>query len=113
MVTFIFELGEACTEEVQKPHCGELEPLVALLVDSNIPCSNHQLVAVAVLEVFVRYSKVFAGQQQRLAGVVATFLDSRGLMHPVEVRNFDVLFHYSISEDCHASSVVNISMCTV
>lgn len=87
MVTFLFELGEACTEEVQKAHCGELGPLVALLMDSSIPHSNHQLVAIVVLEVFVRYAKVLSGQQQRVAGVVATFVDSRGVMHPVEVRN--------------------------
>ncbi len=54
----------------------------------SLPCATHRLVALAVLEAFVRYSRVL--QQPHalpaLQGVVMAFLDDRGLGHPSEAR---------------------------
>lgn len=85
VVTFLFELGEACSDEIQKAHCGALGPLVGMLMEATIPSADHQLVSVVVLEVYVRYTKVLSGHQQVIAGVAATFVDTRGIQHPVEV----------------------------
>jgi len=57
-------------------------------VASALPAAGHRLVALAVMETFVRYARVLQQQQSHalLPAVVITFLDARGLGHPSEVR---------------------------
>lgn len=52
---------------------------------SQVPAAKHRLVALALLETYVRYSRVAAaGGNSALPAVVARFLDSRGMGHPCE-----------------------------
>lgn len=51
----------------------------------QVPAAKHRLVALALLETYVRYSRVAAaGGNNALPAVVARFLDSRGMGHPCE-----------------------------
>lgn len=51
----------------------------------QVPAAKHRLVALALLETYVRYSRVAAaGGGTALPAVAARFLDSRGMGHPCE-----------------------------
>jgi hypothetical protein len=50
-----------------------------------LPAAGHRLVALGVMETFVRYSRVLQQSQALLPSVVMTFLDARGLGHASEV----------------------------
>jgi hypothetical protein len=52
---------------------------------ANLPCARHRLVALAVLETYVRYSRVLQHHQAAIPQALTTFLDERGLGHPSEV----------------------------
>lgn len=51
-----------------------------------LPAAGHRLVALVVMETFVRYARVLQQSQALLPAVVLAFLDARGLGHPSEVR---------------------------
>ena len=57
-------------------------------MQANLPSSNHRLVALAVLETYVRYTRVLQQQQQQhvIPTVLTSFMDARGMGHPSEVR---------------------------
>ena len=58
---------------------------VAGLVQVKVPCRQHKLVALALLETYVRYSRVFAQNSQALPPVLETFLGDTGIAHTDEV----------------------------
>lgn len=83
-VTLLHALGEGQPEEVVKLDAGALGSLVLALLQASpsLPAAHHRLVATAVLEAFVRYSRVLERQQQYLPAAVMTFVDGRGMGHP-------------------------------
>ncbi|CAD7697822.1 unnamed protein product [Ostreobium quekettii] len=85
VLTLLHELGEAASDEVAKQGCGALGPLVLKVVRSTVPHASHSLVALAVLEILVRYSRVMQQHQDVLPSAVANFIDGRGMRNSSEV----------------------------
>ena len=52
---------------------------------ATLPCSRHRLVSLAVMETYVRYSRVLTHHQAAIPMALTTFLDDRGMGHPSEV----------------------------
>ncbi|GFR43596.1 hypothetical protein Agub_g4693, partial [Astrephomene gubernaculifera] len=85
-VNLLYELGEGAPEEAMKPEGGGLAALALALVQRG-PHPNvarHRLVALAVLESCVRYSRVLQQQPAAIPAALAAFLDARGMGHPAE-----------------------------
>lgn len=85
VLTLLHELGEAASDEVAKQGCGALGPLVLKVVRTTVPHASHSLVALAVLEILVRYSRVMQQHQDVLPSAVANFIDGRGMRNSSEV----------------------------
>ncbi|KAI7842372.1 hypothetical protein COHA_004011 [Chlorella ohadii] len=84
-VSLLYQLGEGAPEADTKPGTGVLAQLAAGIMATEVPAAKHRLVALALLETYVRYSRVAAaGGDSALPAVVARFLDSRGMGHPCE-----------------------------
>lgn len=84
-VSLLYQLGEGAPEADVKPGSGVLAQLAAGIMATEVPAAKHRLVALALLETYVRYSRVLAaGGGAALAAVVARFLDQRGMGHPCE-----------------------------
>ena len=84
-MVLLYELGEGAPEEALKPDSGALGQLAVALMQANLPCARHRLVALAVLETYVRYSRVLQHHQAAIPLALTTFLDERGMGHPSEV----------------------------
>ena len=48
----------------------------------EVPASDHRLVALAVMETYVRYARVLQHSPHCLPGVLQTFLGPKGIGHP-------------------------------
>mmetsp|Transcript_5354 Transcript_5354/g.11718 ORF Transcript_5354/g.11718 Transcript_5354/m.11718 type:complete len:1077 (-) Transcript_5354:655-3885(-) len=83
-VVLLYELGEGAPEEALKPDSGALGQLALALMQATLPAAQHRLVTLAVLETYVRYSRVMQQQQHVIPHVITTFLDGRGMAHPSE-----------------------------
>ena len=84
VVTLFYQLGEGAAEEYTKPGCGILGQMAAGLMQAQLPHARHRLVAVAVLEVFVRYCRVVQTQPSLAPAVLGALLDDRGMGHSSE-----------------------------
>jgi len=84
VVTLLYQLGEGAPEEMSKPGLGLLGQMAALLMQSasGLKHARQRLVAVAVLETYVRYGRVAAQEARLMPLVLHTFLDDRGMGHP-------------------------------
>jgi hypothetical protein len=60
-------------------------PALAGVMQMKVPAGEHRLVALAVMETSVRYSRVLQQCPQCLAPVLQTFLGDRGIGHPDKV----------------------------
>uniref|UniRef100_A0A061S0Z3 Exportin-T n=2 Tax=Tetraselmis sp. GSL018 TaxID=582737 RepID=A0A061S0Z3_9CHLO len=82
-VTLLYQLGEGAQEEHAKPGCGVLGQMAAGIMQAgpSLPHARNRLVAVAVLEVFVRYCRVLQTQPSLAPSVLAAVLDDRGMGH--------------------------------
>ncbi|PSC72015.1 exportin-T isoform X1 [Micractinium conductrix] len=84
-VTLLYQLGEGAPEGDMRPGSGVLAQLAAGVMQAESPASKHRLVALALLETYVRYSRVLAaGGGAALPAVVARFLDEHGMGHSSE-----------------------------
>ncbi|GAX84343.1 hypothetical protein CEUSTIGMA_g11765.t1 [Chlamydomonas eustigma] len=83
-VVLLYELGEGAPEEALKSDSGALGQLAVALMQANLPSARHRLVAMAVLETYVRYSKILQHHQNVIPSAIMTFLDERGMGHPAE-----------------------------
>ncbi|KAG1677608.1 hypothetical protein FOA52_010389 [Chlamydomonas sp. UWO 241] len=83
-VVMLYELGEGAPEEALKPDSGALGQLAVALMQATLPHARHRLVATAVLETFVRYSRVLQAHQHVIPSAVTAFLDGRGMGHAAE-----------------------------
>jgi exportin-T len=83
-VTCVYELGEGAPEEALKPGSGDLGQLALLLMSrgAQLPCGQHRLVALATLEVTVRYCRVLQQQQSAIPPVLSLFVGWSALGHP-------------------------------
>lgn len=84
-VILLYELGEGAPEEALKPDSGALGRLAVALMQANLPAARHRLVALAVMETFVRYARVLQQHAHVVPSAIMTFLDERGMGHPAEV----------------------------
>ena len=80
--------GRVLCESFCLPHA--LPPLLTSLsppspLQASLPCARHRLVALAVLETYVRYSRVLQHHPAVIPLGLTTFLDERGMGHPSEV----------------------------
>ena len=57
-VVLLYEMGEGVPDEALKPDGGQLGTMAAALMLSPLPSARHRLVALAVLETYVRYARV-------------------------------------------------------
>ena len=48
----------------------------------EVPASEHRLVALAIMETYVRYTRVLQHALHCLPAVLQTFLGTRGIGHP-------------------------------
>eukprot|EP00898_Chlorokybus_atmophyticus_P004220 jgi/Chlat1/479/Chrsp103S00979 len=80
-IMLLYQLGEGMAEEALKAGSGALADMVGALVSATVPCHIHRLVAAVYLETVVRYVRFLQQQPQYIPGVLAVFLDSRGLRH--------------------------------
>lgn len=55
------------------------------VMQMKVPAGEHRLVALAVMETYVRYSRVLQQSPHCLAPVLQTFLGDRGIGHPDKV----------------------------
>ena len=83
-LSLLYQLGEGAPEEALRPGSGMLAQLAGGLFGADVPAASHRLVALALLECYVRYAKVAAQQAQHVAKVVGAFLGERGMGHPSE-----------------------------
>ncbi|GIL47531.1 hypothetical protein Vafri_4333, partial [Volvox africanus] len=85
-VSLLYELGEGAPEDAFKPDTGGLATLALALVQRGPQpgVARHRLVALAVLESCVRYSRVLQQQPAAIPSALAIFLDGRGMGHPAE-----------------------------
>ncbi len=85
-ISLTYELGEGAPEEALKPDGGGLAALALSLVTRGLhpEVARHRLVALAVLESCVRYSRVLQQQPSAIPPALAAFLDGRGMGHPAE-----------------------------
>ncbi|KAL4444906.1 hypothetical protein ABPG77_003956 [Micractinium sp. CCAP 211/92] len=84
-VSLLYQLGETAPEADMKPGSGVLAQLAAGVMQAEVPAVKHRLVALALLETYVRYSRVLAAVGgAALAAVVPRFLDEHGMGHPSE-----------------------------
>eukprot|EP00210_Caulerpa_lentillifera_P004301 g4104.t1 len=81
LLTAIFELGEACTAFMQQPGCGPLAALVLPLIQSNVPNARHQIISIALLELYGRFHKVPILNQHGLPSVLSAFVGAQGIQH--------------------------------
>ncbi|XP_075265415.1 uncharacterized protein LOC142357760 [Convolutriloba macropyga] len=83
VVTLLYQIGEGASEEYTKPGCGVLGQMAAALMQAGtqLPHARHRLVAVAVLETFVRYCRVVQAQPALGPAVLGALLDDRGMGH--------------------------------
>jgi exportin-T len=51
-------------------------------MQGEVPASGHRLVALALMETYVRYARVLQQDTQYLPNVLAAFLGNRGMAHP-------------------------------
>eukprot|EP00892_Ulva_mutabilis_P003832 jgi/Ulvmu1/1820/UM119_0038.1 len=80
-VAMLYELGEALVDDVNSAGCGAFRAPVTLLMSKGVPHEEHRLVAGAVLECFVRYVRVAAGNRELVPTVMRAFLGGCGLSH--------------------------------
>lgn len=52
------------------------------LMQMEVPASEHRLVALTIMETYVRYTRVLQHALHCLPAVLQTFLGSRGIGHP-------------------------------
>eukprot|EP00798_Chlamydomonas_sp_ICE-L_P025196 gene25196-10836_t len=83
-VLLLYELGEGAPEEALKPDSGALGQLAIALMVASPAAAEHRLVALIVMETFVRYGRVLQQHPQIVPNAVMTFLDGRGMGHPSE-----------------------------
>ena len=57
-VSLLYEMGEGVPDEALKPDSGQLGTMAAALMLSSLPSARHRLVALVVLETYVRYARV-------------------------------------------------------
>ena len=85
MITAVFELGEVQSVMLQDTGCGPLAALVLPLIQNDIPNRHHQIVSLAILELYLRCAKVPLHHQQHFPSVISTFIGENGIRHPAEV----------------------------
>ena len=73
---FPFQLGEGISEEALKAGTASLGTLALALLQRDIPCVQHRLVCLMVMETVVRYGKVLQQQPQYIPRCLALFLDT-------------------------------------
>ena len=58
------------------------------LMQIDIPCTSHRLVAISLMEAYMRYARVLQSEpgQACLPRVLGVFLGSCGIGHPDEVK---------------------------
>lgn len=83
-VSLLYELGEGAPEEALKPDGGALGALAAALMQAPLPAARHRLVALAVLETYVRFFRIMQTHPQVAPSAIAAFLDERGIGHCTE-----------------------------
>jgi exportin-T len=54
-VTLLYQLGEGAPDEALRPGTGALGQMAAGLMAADVPAGGHPLVALALLETFIRY----------------------------------------------------------
>ncbi|KAK9812733.1 hypothetical protein WJX72_002830 [[Myrmecia] bisecta] len=84
-ISLLYQLGEGAADETLKPGSGALGQLVAGVMSAEVPHAGHRLVALALLETYVRYSRVLPQQQELIPHVLAAFLGPRGMGHGAQV----------------------------
>ena len=87
LITAVFELGEVQSVALQETGCGLLAALVLPLVRAEIPNRHHQIVALAILELYLRCYKVPLQHQGEFPRVLSTFIGTQGIRHPAEVEH--------------------------
>ena len=85
LITAVFELGEVQFAALQETGCGLLAALVLPLIRAEIPNRHHQIVALAILELYLRCYKVPLQHQGEFPRVLSTFIGTHGIRHPAEV----------------------------
>lgn len=81
-IVLLHLLGEGVTEESMKPGGGSLQEMVGAFLSTPIPCHSHRLIAIVYLETVTRYVKFVQYHGDYTPGVLAVFLDARGMHHP-------------------------------
>ncbi|CAL8470725.1 g10267 [Coccomyxa elongata] len=81
-VSLLYELGEGASEEALKASSGALGQLALGLMQTDVPASGHRLVALALMETYVRYSRVLQQNTQYLPRVLDVFTGDKGIGHP-------------------------------
>lgn len=83
-VNLLYNLGEGAAEELLHPSTGSIAQLVAGLLQAEVPCSSHRLVALILMESYVRYYRVVQQHMQNAPKLLALFLGDSGMGHPDE-----------------------------
>ena len=65
-ISLLYELGEGAPEETLKPVGGALGALAAALMQAPLPAARHRLVALAVLETYVRFFRILQVKRRGL-----------------------------------------------
>lgn len=83
-VSLLYQLGEGAPDEAMKAGSGALAGLAVGVMQAEPPCTNHRLVALALMETYVRYWKVLQQAQQYIPKVISAILGDQGIAHPSE-----------------------------
>eukprot|EP00884_Botryococcus_braunii_P015515 jgi/Botrbrau1/2647/Bobra.0203s0001.1 len=94
-ITLLYQLGEGAAEEALKPGSGTLGALASVLMQHEVPSSGHRLVALALMETYVRYARVLQQEPQYIPTVLAAFLGPRGMAHPDSVVSVRACYLFS------------------
>ncbi|KAL0051899.1 hypothetical protein WJX82_004175 [Trebouxia sp. C0006] len=94
-ITLLYQLGEGAAEETLKPGSGTLGQLATGLFGAEVPAWHHRLVVSALLETYVRFSKVMQQNQEYIPNVLAVFLGDSGMGHPDEAVSTRACYLFS------------------
>lgn len=109
-VSLLYELGEGAPEEALKPGTGELGQLALGLMQTDVPASGHRLVALALMESYVRYSRVLQQNTQCLPKVLEVFLGDKGIGHPDKVYKSSTLLILYCCNMCASLLLTELSL---
>ncbi|KAL3158478.1 hypothetical protein ABBQ38_010710 [Trebouxia sp. C0009 RCD-2024] len=94
-ISLLYQLGEGAAEETLKPGSGALGQLATGLFAGEVPAGHHRLVVAALLETYVRFSKVMQQNQEYIPHVLAVFLGESGMGHPDEAVSTRACYLFS------------------